>query len=166
MKKVLDGFSKIIEILLVILMVAMVIVVFLATVGRYSHLYSIAWSEEFSRYCMVAIVYLGLMLASRSDSHFVVDVIPLIFRKKPTVVKVFSLIDALAVDIFAVFLAYEGWVVSSKMISQGKVSPMLKLPLGAVYLLVPIGIVLMAIYYTACKVGKLKDIGAEGKEAE
>ena len=81
MKKVLDGFSKVVEVLLVIMMVAMMAVVFLATVGRYSQLYTIAWSEEFARYCMVGIVYLGLMLASRTDSHFVVEIIPLIFAK-------------------------------------------------------------------------------------
>lgn len=50
MKKVLDGFSKVVEVLLVIMMVAMMAVVFLATVGRYSQLYTIAWSEEFARY--------------------------------------------------------------------------------------------------------------------
>ena len=42
MKKVLDGFSKVVEVLLVIMMVAMMAVVFLATVGRYSQLYTIA----------------------------------------------------------------------------------------------------------------------------
>ena len=39
MKKVLDGFSKVVEVLLVIIMVAMMVVVFLATVGRYSQLW-------------------------------------------------------------------------------------------------------------------------------
>mgnify|MGYP000612143831 CR=1 FL=1 len=80
------------------MMVAMMAVVFLATVGRYSQLYTIAWSEEFARYCMVGIVYLGLMLASRTDSHFVVEIIPLIFAKKPKIVKIFGLINAIIVD--------------------------------------------------------------------
>ena len=78
------------EALLVILMVCMMVVVFLATVGRYSHLFSIAWSEEFARYCMIGIVYFGLMLASRTDSHFVVEILPLIFAKKPVVLKVIA----------------------------------------------------------------------------
>ena len=63
-------------------MCIMVVVVFLATAGRYTGLFSIPWSEECSRYCMMAIVYLGLMLASRNGSHFVVEVVPLIFPKK------------------------------------------------------------------------------------
>lgn len=148
MKKILDGFSRIVEVLLVILMVCMMLVVFFATVGRYTHLFSIAWSEEFARYCMIGIVYLGLMLASRTDSHFVVELLPLILAKKPAVLKVVSWINAIIVDAFGIFLFYEGYLVSAKMLKQGKVSPMMSLPLGAVYMVVPIGILLMAIFYT------------------
>lgn len=148
MKKILDGFSKVVEVILVILMICMMVVVFLATVGRYTHMFSIAWSEEFARYCMIAIVYLGLMLASRNDSHFVVEIIPLIFAKKPGVIKIFSVINAVIVDAFAVFLFYEGYGVSAKMLKQGKISPMMGLPLGAVYMIIPIGILLMAIFFS------------------
>ena len=80
MKKLVDSFAKVIEAFLVILMALMVLVVFLATVGRYSQLFAIPWSEEFARYCMVAIVYLGLMLASLQERHFIVDLVPLLFR--------------------------------------------------------------------------------------
>lgn len=66
MKKILDGFAKVVEVACVIIMCIMVVVVFLATAGRYTGLFSIPWSEECSRYCMMAIVYLGLMLASRN----------------------------------------------------------------------------------------------------
>ena len=86
MKKLVDTFAKVIEAFLVILMALMVLVVFLATVGRYSQLFAIPWSEEFARYCMVAIVYLGLMLASLQERHFIVDLVPLLFRKSPRII--------------------------------------------------------------------------------
>lgn len=162
MKKILSNFARIIEGVLVAIMAVMVLVVFLATVGRYTHLYSIAWSEECSRYCMIAIVYLGLMLASMSDGHFVVDVLPLIFRKKPSVIKAASVVSAILVDAFAVFLAYYGWTVSSKMLNLGKQSPMLGLPLGLVYLLIPVGVVLMAFFYTIRTYEKITDKGEGG----
>lgn len=146
MKKFLDGSAKLVEAICVIIMVLMVVIVFLATVGRYSKLYAIDWSDEFARYSMVAIVYLGLMLASRNGSHFVVEVVPMIFPK--AVVKVISIIVTVLVDAFAVFLIRYGWMVSSRMLNQGKLSPMMGLPLGAVYLLIPIGVALMAIFYT------------------
>ena len=164
MKKVLDGFSKVVEVLLVIMMVAMMAVVFLATVGRYSQLYTIAWSEEFARYCMVGIVYLGLMLASRTDSHFVVEIIPLIFAKKPKIVKIFGLINAIIVDAFAIFLGSQGWKVCTKMLVQGKQSPMMRIPLGAVYMIIPVGIILMAVFYTISAVSKFRDNTEEKEE--
>lgn len=148
MKKIVDNFAKIVEAVLACIMVVMVVVVFLATVGRYSHLFAIPWSEECSRYCMEAIVYLGLMLASLNEGHFTVDLIPLIFAKKPGVIKAFSVVSTVLVDGFAVLLARYGWQVCAKMLAQGKLSPMMKLPLGAVYLLIPVGVVLMAVFYT------------------
>ena len=148
MQKLVNGFAKCVEVFLVILMALMVLVVFLATVGRYTQAFSIPWSEEFARYCMVAIVYLGLMLASLTKQHFVVELVPLLFKNKPAVIKACNVLVTILLDLFAVFMAKYGWLVVSKMLNQGKESPMLHLPLGMVYLLVPTGIVFMAIFYT------------------
>ena len=162
MKKILDGFAKVVEVLSVIIMCVMVVVVFLATTGRYSGLFSIPWSEECSRYCMMAIVYFGLMLASRNGSHFVVEIVPLVFPKN--VVKVFSVIVALLVDAFAIFLVRYGWLVCSRMLNQGQTSPMMGIPTGMVYMLIPVGVALMAIYFTIHTFENLKD-KPEDKEA-
>lgn len=148
MQQAVKSFAKLVEVILVILMALMVLVVFLATVGRYTQIFSIPWSEEFARYCMVAIVYLGLMLASLTKQHFVVELVPLIFKNKPAIIKVCNIVVTICMDLFAIFMAKYGWLVVSKMLNQGKESPMLHLPLGMVYLLVPVGIVLMAIFYT------------------
>lgn len=148
MQKAVAGFAKCVEVVLVVLMALMVLVVFLATVGRYTQIFSIPWSEEFARYCMVAIVYLGLMLASLTRQHFVVELVPLIFKNKPAIIKFCNIVVTICMDLFAIFMAKYGWMVVSKMLNQGKESPMLHLPLGMVYLLVPTGIVLMAIFYT------------------
>lgn len=148
MQKAVNGFAKFVEVVLVILMALMVLVVFLATVGRYTQAFSIPWSEEFARYCMVAIVYLGLMLASLTKQHFVVELVPLLFKNNPGVIKACNIIVTILLDLFAMFMAKYGWLIVSKMLNQGKLSPMLSLPLGMVYLLVPLGIVLMAIFYT------------------
>lgn len=161
MKKVLDGFAKLVEAICVIIMVLMIVIVFFATIGRYSKLYAIDWSDEFARYSMVAIVYLGLMLASRNGSHFVVEVVPMIFPKN--VVKAISLVIAGLVDAFAIFLIRYGWMVSSRMLKQGKMSPMMDLPLGAVYLLIPVGVGLMAVFYT---IHTLEDFLAKDEKKE
>jgi len=160
MKKLVNGFAKVVEAFLVILMALMVLVVFMATVGRYSQLFAIPWSEEFARYCMIAIVYLGLMLASLQERHFIVELVPLIFRKSPRVILGVNVVVTVLLDAFAIFMASYGWDIVSKMLAQGKLSPMLKLPLGGLYALIPIGIVLMAVFYTYRTVEKLRAASA------
>lgn len=161
MKKVLDGFAKLIEIICVVIMVIMVVVIFLATLGRYSGLFAIPWSEECARYCMVVLVYLGLMIASRNGGHFVVEVMPMIFSKKPAILNAINIVVALCVDAFGVFMAYQGYRVAAKLLSQGKQSPMMNLPLGVVYMVIPVGVVLMAIFFTIHTFENLKKKEAE-----
>ena len=60
---------------------------------------------------MIAIAYLGLMLASRSGGRVVVEVVPMIFPE--AVVQAISIVVTLLVDAFAVFLIRYGWTVSS-----------------------------------------------------
>ena len=87
---------------------------------------------------------------------------PLVCPK--SVVKAVSVVVALLVDAFAVFLVRYGWMVSSRMLTQGQASPMLGLPTGMVYLLIPVGVALMAIFYTIHTFENLKD-KPEDKEA-
>ena len=159
MMKILDGFKKVMEAIVVVIMMAMVVVIFLATLGRYTGIFAIPWSEEFARYCMIAMVYLASMLAASRGAHFCVELADVILPKPIlTAVKVFNI---LAVDLFSLFIARQGWGVSSKMLNQGKLSPMLELPLGAVYMVIPIGLILMAVYFTAFNIQKIKEINAK-----
>lgn len=157
--KILDVFKKFMEHVIVAITIAMVIVIFLATVGRYTGLFSIAWSEEFARYCMIAMTYLGAMIAASRGSHFMVEVVGMIFPKN--IQNIITGIDIVVVDLFSLFLLRQGWQISSKMLSQGKLSPMLELPLGMVYMVIPVGLLLMAVYYTAFNIEKIR--GKEDK---
>ena len=153
--KILDGFKKIMEAIVVVIMMAMVVVIFLATVGRYTGLFSIPWSEEFARYCMVAMVYLASMLAASKGAHFVVEVVPMIFPKK--IVNIITIFDIIVVDLFSLFIMKQGWQISSKMLNQGKLTPMLEWPLGLVYMVIPVGLLLMGIYYTVYNIQKIRE---------
>ncbi len=152
--KVLDLFKKFMEHVIVVITIAMVLVIFMATVGRYTGIFSIPWSEEFARYCMIAMTYLGAMIAASRGSHFMVEVVGMIFPKG--IQNIITGIDIVVVDLFSLFLLRQGWQISSKMLNQGKLSPMLEWPLGLVYMLIPVGIVLMGIYYTAFNIQKIR----------
>ena len=71
---------------------------------------------------------------------------------------------AIIVDAFAIFLGSQGWKVCTKMLAQGKQSPMMRIPLGAVYMIIPVGIILMAVFYTISAVSKFRDNTEEKEE--
>ncbi len=160
--KVLDVLKKLMEHVVVIIMGIMVVVIFLATVGRYTGIFAIPWSEECARYCMVAMVYLASMIAAARGAHFCVEIVPMIFPKK--IVHIIYIINSVIVCLFSLFIARQGWTISAKMMKQGKLSPMLELPLGAVYFVIPVGLILMAIYYTAYNINKIKEDNNAAKE--
>ncbi|WP_298924162.1 TRAP transporter small permease [uncultured Ramlibacter sp.] len=80
MKKAIDSFFKLLELLVVACMVAMVIMVFGNVVLRYGFNSGITISEEMSRYCFIWLTYIGAMVAMRDGAHLGVDTL---IRKLP-----------------------------------------------------------------------------------
>jgi TRAP-type transport system small permease protein len=73
MKKSVDLFFKVLELLVVACLVAMVIMVFGNVILRYAFNSGITVSEEMSRYCFIWLTYIGAMLAMREGEHLGVD---------------------------------------------------------------------------------------------
>ena len=73
MKKTVDLFFKLLELLVVASLVAMVIMVFGNVVLRYGFNSGITVSEELSRYCFIWLTYIGAMIAMRERGHLGVD---------------------------------------------------------------------------------------------
>lgn len=73
MKKTIDLFFKLLELLVVACLVAMVFMVFGNVVLRYGFNSGITISEEMSRYCFIWLTYIGAMVAMREGSHLGVD---------------------------------------------------------------------------------------------
>ena len=73
MKKPVDLFFKLLELLVVVSLVAMVIMVFGNVILRYAFNSGILVSEEMSRYCFIWLTYIGAMIAMRERGHLGVD---------------------------------------------------------------------------------------------
>ena len=73
MKKLVDLFFRLLELLVVLAMVAMVFMVFGNVVLRYGFNSGITVSDEMSRYCFVWLTYIGAMIAMREREHLGVD---------------------------------------------------------------------------------------------
>ncbi|MBS1229150.1 MAG: transporter small permease [Proteobacteria bacterium] len=73
MQKLIDGFFKLLEFLVVAMLFAMVVMVFGNVLMRYAFDTGITVSEEMSRYCFIWLTYLGAMVAMREGGHLGMD---------------------------------------------------------------------------------------------
>ena len=73
----LNGYYRLLQILLTLLMIGLVIPVSMQILSRYTGLIPrYIWTEEIARFCFVWIVLIGAMIAVRDRSHFDVDILP------------------------------------------------------------------------------------------
>jgi C4-dicarboxylate transporter DctQ subunit len=119
-------------------------VLFMNVVLRYFFKMSTIWAEEFIRYSMIWISFIGAAVCFRKGIHFGVDLI-LRVKSKPfvRVVKIFIEIVCLVFCCFLLKYSYD-LVVFSR--GTGQISPAMQVPLWAVYAVIPVSAALGAIY--------------------
>src|SRR5947199_7278902 len=77
MKRIIDGYHKLLTWLMVATVAILIIPVTLQIVSRYTALIPAwIWTEELSRFLFIWMVMLGSMIAVREGTHFIVDVVP------------------------------------------------------------------------------------------
>jgi len=76
MHALLEGYYRLLKLLLGGLMAVLIIPVTMQIVSRFTIVPRYIWTEEIARFCFVWIVLLGAMIAVRDRTHFDVDVIP------------------------------------------------------------------------------------------
>ena len=100
------------------------------------------WVEEFTRYAVIWIVFIIWFLGDRRDAHFVVDVLPnkLQGRSKMFLVS----ITDLAIAVFAIITIWASVVYIPRTFAYCAQS-FPKVPMGAIYMAIPIGMILVLI---------------------
>lgn len=167
MKKFFEGLKKVEETLLVILMIVMCVVIFVATVARFTNLFVITWAEELARYCMIWVIFLGIGVAAMNGEHFCVEALEMFCSRK--VLKIISVINAVLVFAFSIFASYYGITILQNQIASGQVTPSLRWPMWFMYLSIPLGLIVMAVcyaYHTYLKVTDKEEITQTAEEAE
>jgi TRAP-type C4-dicarboxylate transport system permease small subunit len=73
----LNGYFKILQVLVTVLMGLMIVPVSLQIFSRYTgFIPRYIWTEEAARFCFIWIILLGATIAVREGTHFEVDVLP------------------------------------------------------------------------------------------
>lgn len=77
MRKFINGYYRLLQVLLASLMGLLMIPVGLQIFARYIGLIPrYIWTEEMARFCFIWIILIGSMIAVRDGSHFSVDLLP------------------------------------------------------------------------------------------
>lgn len=156
MKLIKKAADAVVVFLLTIAAATMIISMFLQVVFRFVFKSPLYWTEELSRYSFVYIVFIGAAWAGRQEMHLGVDYftskLPGAFAKQLKIG-----LDALIL-VFSAVIVYAGAQVVP--INFRQLSPALNIPMGAVYAAIPIGFLLMFIYYLD---HLIDDLGCKGR---
>ncbi|WHH59858.1 TRAP transporter small permease [Petroclostridium sp. X23] len=134
--------QKINEILVIISIFIMVVVVLAQVIGRYVFSHSLTWAEELTRFLLVWISFLGAALAAKRGEHIGIDAFVNLFHGKAKLI--LTIIDDVLILVFWIYVAVSG---ISMVIQNGdQFSPAIQIPMNIVYLAIPAGGFLLAIY--------------------
>jgi TRAP-type C4-dicarboxylate transport system permease small subunit len=120
---------------------AMALMVFANVALRFTTDRSILWVEEASRYLMIWLTFLGGGLVLRYGGHIGIDTLQDRFPAQAPALR--ALTCALLLAFFVVMI---GLGVRYSMLTWGQTTPVLQVPVGAVYLAMPIGFALMIVH--------------------
>lgn len=142
LQKAARGLAKIEKTLILILLPIMCITILANTLARITGLFTaqLIWAEEFARYLMIWMAFIGAALVMQEDGHYkmtaVVDALP---GKLGGMVRG---IAVLATIIFMIILAKVGIECCMKIAAMGQRSPTLKIPMWIPYAAIPAGMIL------------------------
>lgn len=120
---------------------ATALVLFVNVALRYVFSASTSWAEEFIKYLMIWITFIGGSICVREGAHIRMD---FLLCKLPKSAR--SMADRVVYVLSALFcgaMAFYGGQIVAFTVKTGQVSPALKIPMWIVYLAIPIGCALM-----------------------
>ena len=143
LSKIGNRLEGLIMLLLIVITCVLIVVGSAQVFFRYVVDYSLFWSEELMRYLFVWLVMLGIGVGVRHKVHVAVDALNHVLNAKcQRWADIF--ICLLGLTLFVV-LTWLGYQLAMKYMHQ--LSPAIRLPMGVVYLSIPLGSFLSCFFY-------------------
>lgn len=131
------------EWVLIISFIALILLVFIQVLSRYVINFSFGWTEELSRYLLIWITWISASYAIRKQEHIRIDVVKKMLPA--SMQKGLEVIVVLLWSIFAAVLTVQGTKIVMTIKKTGQISASLEWPMWVMYLILPIGGLLMGI---------------------
>ena len=115
----------------------------LQVITRYFLNNPLSWPEELLRFCFVAMIYLSISYAASENAHIRIEIQ---FQKLPRLWKIvfLSLADIMWI-FFNVVIIKEGVHVVQSLFKFPYISPVLRVSMAYVYIIIPFGFLLMTV---------------------
>jgi TRAP-type C4-dicarboxylate transport system permease small subunit len=108
MKTLLNGYYRLLQILIASLMGLLIVPVTMQILSRYTGLIPrYIWTEEVARFCFIWIIMIGAMIAVRDGTHFDVDVLPKLGPRLEAASRILVHLAMLAVALIFVTYGYQ-----------------------------------------------------------
>ncbi len=135
MKKILDAYYRLLQVLLATLMGLLIVPVTMQIFSRYIGLIPrYIWTEEIARFCFIWIILIGSMIAVRDGSHFTVDLLPAAKTKRGEAIG-HLFVDFIMALVAVIFVVW-GWPLVQFGLLQ--TSEIAELPMITIYIAWPI----------------------------
>ncbi|WP_066304047.1 TRAP transporter small permease [Bacillus sp. FJAT-29814] len=126
-----------------LLLLFITLVMGMEVVARYIFNHSLRWSGELARYLFIWFIFISSSYAIIEKTHIRIESLQRVFPKvtRPYL----EFIGNIFWFIFSIFIAYVGFTYSFEMIESGNISTAMRIPVGFIYISIPIGYTLMAL---------------------
>lgn len=135
-----DILCKIAEWILMTLLAAMTVVVFVQVVFRWIGA-ALPWSEEFARYCMIFLTYVGASIGIKRKSLVAIEAVVVLLPKK--VQHIIEILVYLLIVVVSAVVFYYAWMLCAR--TMGQISPAMHIPMGFMYGALVIGFALVIV---------------------
>jgi TRAP-type C4-dicarboxylate transport system permease small subunit len=133
------------------MLAAMAVMVFANVALRFLTDHSILWVEEVSRYLMIWLTFIGAGLVLRYGGHVGIDTLQEALPRQAPWIRLAIFV------LMLVFFATMLWLGARySMVTWGQTTPVMQIPIGAVYLAMPIGFALMIVHLVLMAVPYLR----------
>ena len=134
MKKLLDGYHRLLTRLMAATVAILIVPVTLQIISRYTALIPAwIWTEELSRFLFIWMIMLGAMIGVREGSHFVVDVLPDLAPRPNAMLEI---VTNLFILVFA--LVFVWWGVEFVRFGWNQTSELAELPMTYIFIAWPL----------------------------
>lgn len=120
------------------------VIIFINVICRYFFGFTIVWVEEFSRYIVVWLTFIGVGACARYSEHITIDII---INKLPQNIKKWALYFIEVIILLAALaLTYIGFLSTQTLFLSGNKSATIGFPIWLIYTSVPIGFALLTYH--------------------